>query len=431
MKKCFLCNSYQKFYSSLLSLKEFIDSKDFFIMVSSIDKFFSEYRNITFVLQKSISGLGYDNKYEQLNNKYIINNENKWLKDKRNEVSKEGPFNLKKIIFVNVYLYGKSSNIIKNEYSFENWDDAEKLTNQIKEKLKFYNSPEIYLSVQIIFKEENKEIDIMEYIQQGINNMLSFLGEFELERDDSCDNCEKLKCRISELIGTIKLQNKMFERDYEYIPKTDVLEEKSVMEFMGKIGSNILNLSEGRMAVKKTFFFKDIDTLDKMFEKFIAIHTLTYAMQKKHIMPTIFLFYNDDTFSIDSFLAESKSTIYRKINNIASKIEKDRIIAVFVVWESYFMDVNNVNMNATYENRVKNSETELCFYYIDKKLNEKSTTIDSKLIQNDDNLYEIVRQAIFNISNDMKWYLFSALRFGFIKSYHKYLNLNNPHNWLS
>lgn len=430
MKKCFLCNSYQKFYSSLLSLKEFIDSKDFFIMVSSLDKFFSEYRNITFVLQKSISGLDYDNKYEQLRKKYIINNENKWLKDKRNEVLKEEPFNLQKIIFVNVYLCGKSSNIIKNEYSFENWDDARKLTNQIKEKLKFYNSPEIYLSVQIIFKEENKEIDIMEYIQRGINNMLSFLEEFELERDASCDNCEKIKSRISELIGTIKFQNKMFERDYEYIPRNDVLEEKSVMEVMGKVGSNILSLSEGRMAVKKNFFFKDIDTLDKMFEKFIAIHTLTYAMQKKHIMPTIFLFYNDDTFSIDSFLAESKSTIYRKINNISSKIEKDSIIAVFVVWESYFMDVNNINMNDTYENRVKNSETELCFYYIDKKLNEKSTMIDSKLIQDDD-LHKIVRQAISNISNDIKWYLFSSLRFGFIKSYHKYLNLNNPHNWLN
>lgn len=431
MKKCFLCNSYQKFYSSLLSLKEFIDSKDFFIMVSSLDKFFSEYRNITFVLQKSISGLDYDNKYEQLKKKYIINNENNWLKDKRNEVLKEEPFNLQKIIFVNVYLCGKSSNIIKNEYSFENWDDAEELTNQIKEKLKFYNSPEIYLSVQIIFKEENKEIDIMEYIQRGINNILSFLEEFELDRDTNCDNCEKIKSRISELIGNIKFQNKKFERDYEYIPKTDVLEEKSIMEVMEKIGSNILNLSERRIPVKKALLFKDIDTLDKMFEKFIATHTLTYAMQKKHIMPTIFVFYNDNTFSIDSFLAESKSTIYRKINNIASKIEKDSIIAVFVVWESYFVDVNNINMNDIYENRVKNSETELCFYYIDKRLNEKNTMIDSKLIQDDDNLHTIVRQAISNISNDMKWYLFSSLRFGFIKSYHKYLNLNNLHNWLN
>lgn len=431
MKKCFLCNSYQKFYSSLLSLKEFIDSKDFFIMVSSLDKFFSEYRNITFVLQKAISGLDYDNKYEQLNRKYIINNENKWLKDKRNEVLKEEPFNLQKIIFVNVYLCGKSSNIIKNKYSFENWDDAKELTNQIKKKLKIYNSPEIYLSVQIIFKEENKEIDIMEYIQHGINNMLFFLEEFELERDTNCDNCEKIKGRISELIGNIKFQNKMFERDYEYIPRTDTLEEKSTMEFMGEIGSNILGLSERRMAVRKSFFFENIDTLDKMFEKFIVIHTLAYAMQKKHIMPAIFVFYNDDTFSIDSFLAESKSTIYRKINNIASKIGKDSIIAVFVVWESYFMNVDNINMNDTYENRVKNSETELCFYYIDKRLNEKSTMIDSKLIQDDDNVHTLVRQAISNISNDIKWYLFSSLRFEFIKSYHKYLNLNNPHNWLN
>lgn len=44
-----------KFYSALSSLEKFEKGSNFFDNISYLDNFFSEYRNITFVLQKSLS----------------------------------------------------------------------------------------------------------------------------------------------------------------------------------------------------------------------------------------------------------------------------------------------------------------------------------------------------------------------------------------
>ena len=43
----------QKLYSALSSLERFSKHNDFFDNISSLDSFLSEYRNVTFVIQKS------------------------------------------------------------------------------------------------------------------------------------------------------------------------------------------------------------------------------------------------------------------------------------------------------------------------------------------------------------------------------------------
>ena len=48
-----LAPALQKFYSALKSLDEFGRDGNFFDDVSNLDKFFSEFRNITFVIQKT------------------------------------------------------------------------------------------------------------------------------------------------------------------------------------------------------------------------------------------------------------------------------------------------------------------------------------------------------------------------------------------
>lgn len=425
MDKCIMCPAYQKFYSSLISLDEFVKSKDFFVMVSSLDKFLSEFRNITFVLQKSIGGTEYTKKYEILREKYFSNDNSKWIIKKRNEVLKEKPFDLNKKIIVDVYLYGKSNNIIENSYTYENWDNAEQLTNQIKNELKKYKNPEIYLSTKIKFIESGKEVDIIELIKLEINSMCNFLSEFNAGINEECSHCKKIQDRIFKMITDITARKVMLEKDYEYIPKTNVLEPKSFSESMGVSGINVEMSNMLRAPLKGHQFFKNTESLEKMFETFISRHTIIYAMQEKRIMPTIFIFYNDDTFAIDSFLSESKSTMYRKINTVASNIDKDSIVAVFVVWESYVMSLNKTNMKERYDKRVENAEkTMLCFYSIDKSLNEKSVYIDSDLIVDNENLPKIIQNAISNISSKMKWGQYSSLRYGFATKYHKYLNLD-------
>ena len=77
-----------KFYSALNSLEKFEKGTNFFENIAYLDNFFSEYRNITFVLQKSLAHTEFKAIYEGLRNEYLVNDVCKWFIDKRNEVVK-------------------------------------------------------------------------------------------------------------------------------------------------------------------------------------------------------------------------------------------------------------------------------------------------------------------------------------------------------
>ncbi len=59
----------QKFYSALKNIEEFSISNDLFDNVSLLDNFFSEFRNITFIAQKSFTDIGIKREYENIRNK--------------------------------------------------------------------------------------------------------------------------------------------------------------------------------------------------------------------------------------------------------------------------------------------------------------------------------------------------------------------------
>ena len=61
-----LAPALQKFYSALKSLDEFGRYGIFFDDVSNLDKFFSEFRNITFVIQKNLKTEENKKTYEEL-----------------------------------------------------------------------------------------------------------------------------------------------------------------------------------------------------------------------------------------------------------------------------------------------------------------------------------------------------------------------------
>ena len=84
--------AYQKFYSALSHLHRFDVEKDFFNNISCLDTFFSEFRNITFVLKKSLRHTSYFEIYEKYCNEYLSDCD--WLRKKRNETIKEAPFPL-------------------------------------------------------------------------------------------------------------------------------------------------------------------------------------------------------------------------------------------------------------------------------------------------------------------------------------------------
>ncbi|MRT93047.1 hypothetical protein [Ancylomarina sp. 16SWW S1-10-2] len=76
-----------KFYSALSSLEKFEKGSNFFDNICHLDNFFSEYRNITFVLQKSLAKTEFRTVYEKLRDKYLVNDVGKWFIGKRNSYS--------------------------------------------------------------------------------------------------------------------------------------------------------------------------------------------------------------------------------------------------------------------------------------------------------------------------------------------------------
>ena len=80
----------QKFYSALKQLKQFSVENDFFDNVSCIDIFLTEYRSVTFVLQKSL-GRKDDPVYIKNRDNYLKGDKtlSDWFIDQRNIVDHE------------------------------------------------------------------------------------------------------------------------------------------------------------------------------------------------------------------------------------------------------------------------------------------------------------------------------------------------------
>src|SRR5699024_11087009 len=129
--KC-LCPIYQKFYNSLKSINELKTTNSFFDNIASVDNFFLEFRNITFVLQKQLQTEEEKIVYHELKSKYLENDSMKWFVEKRNEVSKEKSFELKKKFIVDIYCIKNEKNIISETITIENDDlDSKQIIDKI------------------------------------------------------------------------------------------------------------------------------------------------------------------------------------------------------------------------------------------------------------------------------------------------------------
>lgn len=81
----------QKLYSALVNLEKFSRHNDFFDNVASLDGFLSEYRNVTFVIQKSLAHTEHIETYQKLRDKYLSGEIGKCLFIKGMRFSKSIP----------------------------------------------------------------------------------------------------------------------------------------------------------------------------------------------------------------------------------------------------------------------------------------------------------------------------------------------------
>lgn len=365
-----------KFYNALKSLSQFNKGNNFFDNISYLDNFFSEYRNITFVLQKSLAHSEYKRIYEENRTKHLLNETCKWFVDKRNEVTKQHPFNLEKRIAIT--LYHPKTSIALPEYIFtiENDKKCSSIINSLRKLLARVNPIEVFFSVEFSFYEKNQNKELYDNLISGINSMKIFMSSMKEAINEKCTLYNELEHEINKMSFYQVPKSMLFIDDFAYYPQEDHFEKASRIKMITP------NFSS-RTPISKFCYFLKKDKIEKRnyFNDFILLHIAIFTMQKK-MMPTFMIIYDDETFELKSFDASIKTTIYRTINEITNKIEQDKIKSIFYVCEmlTYYNDSKYyeelLKMKSKDRSKHKTSEL-LCFFQLNCKLHSQSRYFES------------------------------------------------------
>lgn len=176
-----LLPAYQKLYSALQSLERFSKGQDLFDNIACIDNFLSEYRNVTFVLQKSLAHTDYLSVYEKLRDKHLKNPHCSWLVIKRNEVLKEAPFPLEKQLILRIYLPFETGVFPIESYTIADEVDFSSLIEIVKRVISNLPAIEVFFSTEFIYKKIGEDVNLFKTIDFGIQSIMTMLNELDKE----------------------------------------------------------------------------------------------------------------------------------------------------------------------------------------------------------------------------------------------------------
>ena len=213
-----LFSAYQKLYSALSHLERFDKESNFFDNISAIDSFFNEYRNVTFVMQESLSHTEFFSAYEKNRDLFLTDH---WFVKKRNETIKQKPFELIKDIMITLYLPFGGIAVSQKKYSIENDEPLETIFADLKKTLSEIDPYEVCFSVSFSFHEEGSDIDLLERVLKGISSMKAFMMAMEQDIGESCPLCDQLKDRIEKIRITDVPVDFLLVNDYTYYPQTE------------------------------------------------------------------------------------------------------------------------------------------------------------------------------------------------------------------
>ncbi len=392
----------QKYYSALKSLDDFGCHSNFFDDVSHLDTFFSEFRNITFVVQKELETKENKDKYIELRNKYLSGETMKWFVETRNKTTKEKPFPLKKELIINLYLpHGVCSLrderlVVDIDTSFSEAIDV--IKNIFIRKLQF---AEVFLSSEIIFSEEGYNIDLYPKIKDGIAQMKNFLCELQKIFPCNCSTCRSIEPLIKKIYQNVLFKELEFISDYA-IEKELITGERSEMYFSTD-NEQYSNISDIRTSLNNKFYEDSQECIVNLFKKFASYHVVIYQMQKHNIMPVFMLVYADHTYRTIPFMATTKATLYRKVQELIRISDFADVVAVFCCIEYYAYDIEQIaELNQKpYSERTSMATNELLSFSLLVK-NEGTMTIYIDEGKADDIEYaaERIREADWDKEND-------------------------------
>lgn len=149
-----------KFYSALSCLEKFEKGTNFFDNIGHLDNFFSEYRNITFVLQKSLAHTDFTSTYEKLRDQHLVNNVGRWFIEKRNEVLKQQPFDLEKRIVISIYAGQSPVMLPELIFTIDNDVEYSTIVDSLKTTFVTLGQLEVMFSAEFFFYEHGHTQDL-------------------------------------------------------------------------------------------------------------------------------------------------------------------------------------------------------------------------------------------------------------------------------
>lgn len=415
--KCLLYPILQKYYNSLKNLSELNTQQDLFENITKVDAFFSEFRSITFVMQKVFSTPELKEYYKKLRDRYLINDSMKWFNDNRISVVHSSPFHLEKSLIVDVFFPDKKFTVIKDRFTVDNEIPFSTLETSIKDFLKQTSKlPEIYFTISLNFCEKDQDVDMYPEIIKGLRHMQDFIDTIMIDYPCSCCKCKIIKEKIEKAYSQVNLKEISFVWDCVLADGNIGYGTQEILIPQG-LHSSVKDILSQKYSIKKSKIYANCKDLEDLFESIVKFHIFMYIQQNCNIMPTFFLIYDDETFSMLLFNSSNKTTFYRIISNIAELCSAKNIKAVIYVGEYNYWSIEKLKKAKGTLNERKNSveETLFCCSLI-KKDNTKSIIINKEKI----NDVEYLKTQLANPAEDLDWIWFNPIKEAFNKNEKQY-----------
>ena len=357
--------AFQKFYSALNSLERFHKEKSFFENISSLDTFFSEFKSIVETMEYILQNTPYDSWRKA--QKSRVWNEFSWFFKIRDGVIHRHPFKLSKKIAITAYLPGCRLDIYNKEFSISDDQPLASVIDDAKNFLDKIDSVEVFFSARFSFYKQDTSEDIFAKIPQGVKAMYDFLAEFYAQFPEKNQAIEELLKLIKKHSIICVPQDMILVNDYVYYPA------ENEFEMIGRCGFTT-NYSFGGKSIPRTplknfhHWYKKLGKND--FERFVAMHVMMRTRQE--IFPAFMLIFQDDTYEIDAWDADNKTTLYRKINETAQQILREDVKEVLFEYSMISIPDKPEILDMYAKDRQKLAEEEwLVLLKVDDQLNEE------------------------------------------------------------
>lgn len=364
-------NVYQKFYSCLNLLRKVSSNGEYIDNISYIDAFLSEYRNITFVLQKQFSDKKSKEIYIDLRNAFLVDDKllNK-LVDFRDEIVHEKPFDLRIKVVCSIYL----KSLLKLGVMSCNANDKlikrkviERKINNFLRTLKV-EAPEIHFTYEVEFISNSTKIDIIELSEYGINKMFDFLIEFEKNIYGNNDNYDEIKEKISNKIIEIFSNKFGFSVNGVYIVRQDKINTSFSKARLITVDKNRKpSVGIGKTKLNKDNLMFKGETLTDKFKSFVMNHLALFSFTKD-LVPVFVIMYEDGEYEMICNMVFSKADLYDTVSIIVDKIKEKNVQSVITCQQMIVgeKDIKKFS-EMTHDEKMENYDSEgLAFSLIDK-----------------------------------------------------------------